>query len=373
MILKNVCFYNEIFEKEVADIEIENGKIKAIGVIDGDGRDMSGMTALPGFVDIHIHGAAGGDCSDADENALEKISACLAKNGVTSFCATTMTLSNSALCDIVSVIKNYQGREKGAKIAGINLEGPFIAMSKKGAQNAEYVRGGTVEEFDELFEKSGGTVKLITIAPEAFDSDEFIKSVSKTCSVSIGHSAANAQQTQRAFDLGSHHVTHLYNAMTPMTHREAGIVGTALDNENVFCEIICDGGHICPAVLRNTFKILGENRACVISDSMRAAGLGTGEFELGGQQVFVKEGGKYAVLADGTIAASISNVYEEFKNLLSFGIDFKTALKSCTINPARAIGADNEIGSIATGKCADIVFVDENLDIKEVYINGTLA
>ena len=163
------------------------------------------------------------------------------------------------------------------------------------------------------------------------------------------------------------------NAMTGMTHREAGVAGTVLDCENVTCELICDGGHICPAVLRNTFKILGENRACVVSDSMRGAGLGAGEFDLGGQKTFVYENGKYAVLADGTIAASITNVFAEFRNLLEFGIDFKTALKSCTINPASAIGLDDEIGSIAPNKAADIIFVDEDLNIKEVYINGILA
>ena len=373
MLLKNVCFYNEVFEKETADILIENGKISAIGAIDGEGRDMSGLLALPGFVDIHIHGADGGDCSDASFASLEKISRYLAKCGVTSFCATTMTLGRETLCSIAKTVSEYRGREDGAKIAGINLEGPFIALSKKGAQNGSFVRAGSVEEFNEINEASGGCVKIITIAPEAFNSDEFIKEVSKKCTVSIGHSAANAQQAQRAFDMGAKHATHLYNAMTPMNHREAGTAGTALDCEKVFCELICDGGHICPAVLRNTFRILGENRACVISDSMRAAGLGAGEYELGGQRVYVKENGRYAVLADGTIAASISNVFEEFKNLLSFGIDFKTALKSCTVNPARAIGMENEIGSIAEGKCADIVFVDDNLEIREVYINGTLA
>ncbi len=373
MILKNVCFYNELFKKEVADMEIENGKIKGIGVIEGDGRDMSGMVALPGFVDIHIHGAAGGDCSDASRESLDKVSAFLAKHGVTSFCATSMTLGHDTLMNIAKTVREYRGGESGAKIAGINLEGPFIAMSKKGAQNPAYVRAGSVEEFDEIYSASGNIVKLITIAPEAFESDDFIKHASKKCAVSIGHSAANAAEAQHAFDMGASHATHLYNAMTPMTHREAGIVGTALDNDKVFCELICDGGHICPAVLRNTFKILGENRACVISDSMRAAGLGAGEFELGGQKVYVREGGKYAVLEDGTIAASISNIFDEFKNLLSFGVDFKSALKSCTINPAKAIGMEDEIGSIAPGKAADIVFTDENFNIKEVYINGIRA
>lgn len=370
MILKNICFYNEIFEKEVADIRIENGRIAEIGIFNEDGEDKSGLIALPGFIDIHIHGAGGGDASDASAESLDKITKTLAKNGVTSFCPTTMTLPEDRLTEIVSVIADY--KSSGAKIAGINLEGPFISYAKKGAQNGDFVREGTVEEFDRLYNASKGLVKLITIAPEAFDSDEFIKYVSEKCSVSIGHTSADADETRRALDMGAHHFTHLYNAMTGMTHREAGVVGTAFDSD-AFCEIICDGGHICPTVLRNTFKILGEDRGVVISDSMRAAGLGEGEFELGGQQAFVHKNGRYAVLEDGTIAASISNIFDEFKNLLSFGVDFKTALKACTINPARAIGADNEIGSIAVGKCADMIFVDENLDLKGVMIDGIFA
>lgn len=373
MILKNVCFYNEIFEKEIADIRIENGKITEIGVIAEDGRDMRGLTALPGFVDIHIHGANGGDFSDASKESLDKISSYLAKNGVTSFCGTSMTLDNAALTAIVKCGREYQGKEAGAKLIGINLEGPYISYEKKGAQNGDFVRAGSIEEFDQLYKDSGEIVRLITIAPEAFDSDEFIKHVSKKCTVSIGHTNANADETQRAIDMGARHATHLYNAMSSISQREAGASGTLLDNENVTCELICDGGHVCPAALRSTFKILDEDRACVISDSMRAAGLGAGEYELGGQKVFVEKNGKYAVLEDGNIAASISNVFEEFKNLLSFRIDFKTALKACTINPARVIGMDKEIGSIATGKAADIVFVDGELNIKEVYIDGTLA
>ena len=371
MIFKNCTFYNELFEKEFGDIEIENGIIKQIGIIEGEGKDMSGFILIPGFIDIHIHGCAGGDASDASEQSLDKISGELARHGVTSFCPTSMTLSHEKLMKICRTIFSY--KSEGSKIAGINLEGPFIAMSKKGAQNGDYVREGTVKEFDELWQAADGKIKLITIAPEAFDSDDFIENVSQKCTVSVGHSNANATQCKKAVDCGARHATHLFNAMTAMTHREAGIAGTMLDDERVMCELICDGGHICPTVLRNAFDMLGEDRAVVISDSMRGAGLGSGEFELGGQQVFVRDGGKYAVLEDGTIAASITNIHKEFKNLISFGIDFKTALKACTINPARAIKEDDKIGSIQKGKCADLVFLDENLDIKEVYIDGILA
>lgn len=371
MILKNCTFFNEVFEKELGDIKIENGKIDEIGFFSQDGKDMTGKIILPGFIDIHIHGCGGGDTCDATKESLDKITIQLAKKGVTSFCPTTMTLPIEKLEKIADFISSY--KTKGAKIAGINFEGPFISQKKKGAQNGEYVIKGTNDDFDRLFNASNGLMKLITIAPEAFESDEFIKHASEKCTVSIGHTNANTEHCQKAIDLGITHATHLYNAMTPMTHRDAGCVGTILDNENIMCELICDTEHICPAVLRNTLKILGENRGCVISDSMRGAGLGNGEFELGGQTVYVKDGYKVAKLEDSTIAASITNVYEEFKNLLNIGIDIKTALKACTINPARAIKEDNNIGSIAIGKCADLIVTDENFDIQEVYIDGILA
>lgn len=370
MILKNCTFFNENFEKEFGDIKIENGKIAEIGFIDGDGIDMQGKIILPGFVDIHIHGGNGGDTSDGTVEALDKISTYLAKKGVTSFCPTTMTLPIDRLVEIAGTIANY--KSKGSKVVGINFEGPFIAMSKKGAQNGDYVIAGTREDFDKLYSASAGLMKIMTIAPEAFDSDKFIENCAQKIAVSIGHTSANSNECQRAIDLGAKHITHLYNAMTPMTHREAGVVGTAFDN-NVSCEIICDGEHVCPAVLRNTFKLLGKDRACVISDSMRGAGLGIGEFELGGQMTYVKDGYKVAKLEDGTIAASITNVFDEFKNLLNFGIDFETALRSCTINPARVINEDSHIGSIAIGKDADLLICDEELNLLEVYINGTLA
>lgn len=371
MIFKNCTFFNEFFEKEFGDIEIENGKIKRIGILDGDGRDMSGYILIPGFIDIHIHGCAGGDASDAKPESLDKMTVELARHGVTSFCPTTMTLGKEQLMQALAVISSY--KSTASKIAGINLEGPFIAMNKKGAQNAAYIREGTTKEFDELCKAAGGLVRLITIAPEAFDSKAFIEHASKSCTVSIGHSEANARECKASIENGIRHATHLYNAMSPMTHREAGIVGSVLDDERVMCELICDGGHICPTVIRNTFDILGEDRAVAVSDAMRGAGLGEGEFELGGQQVYVKPDGKYAVLENGTIAASITNIHREFLNLIEFGIDIKTALKACTINPARAIGIDKETGSIQVGKCADLVFLDDELNIKEVYIDGILA
>lgn len=374
MILKNCTFYNEVFEKEFGDIKIQNGVIKEIGYFNEDGVDMNGKIILPGFVDIHIHGGNGGDFCDCDKSSLDKITSYLAKRGVTSCLATTMTLPVDRLVKIAEFTADYaKNQVTGSKIMGINLEGPYISMAKKGAQNGDFVAAGNAQDVKKIYDESGGMVKIITVAPEAFESDEFIKKVSEFCTVSIGHSSADADECAKAVDCGVSHATHLYNAMTPMTHRNAGIVGTVLDREKVTCELICDTEHVCPVVLRNTFKILGQDRAVAISDSMRGAGLGTGEFELGGQTVYVKDGYKVAKLEDGTIAASITNLFVEFKNLLEIGIDFKTALKACTINPARVIKEDDKIGSVAVNKCADLIVCDENLNIEEVYIDGTRA
>ena len=371
MILKNCTFFNEDFEKEFGDIKIENGKISEIGFFPENGKDMSGKIIIPGFVDVHIHGANGADAMDNSYKSLEKMSEYLAKNGVTSFCPTTMTQPIEKLEETAEYLSNYK-QNGGAKIAGINFEGPYISKEKRGAQNIKFIKEGNVEEVKGLFEKSKRLMKIITIAPEAFDSKDFISECKNICTVSIGHTNADFEECKTAIENGAAHITHLYNAMTPMASRKPGVVGAALDSE-VTCELICDGEHISPAVLRNTFKILGEDRAVVVSDSMAAAGLGEGEYELGGQKVFVKDGDGVARLESGAIAASITNVYLEFKNLLKFGIDFKTALKSCTINPSKVIKADDKIGSVSKGKYADLVVLNENLSISEVYINGTLA
>ncbi|MBQ7740406.1 MAG: N-acetylglucosamine-6-phosphate deacetylase [Eubacterium sp.] len=370
MILKNCTFFNEEFEKEYADIKIENGKITEIGIFPGDGRDMSSAILLPGFIDIHIHGASGGDASDCDEDSLNKMSKFLASRGVTSFCPTAMTASIEKLEKIEKSIVSYKG-EAGAKIAGINLEGPFISKEKCGSQNTQHITPPSKEAFDRLYTAGDGLLKLITVAPEECKGD-FVEYAAKKCRVSVGHTNADYEACKKALENGAKNFTHLYNAMTPITHRSAGAVGAALDSE-AMCELICDGFHICPAVIRNTFKILGENRAVAVSDSMRAAGLGEGEYELGGQRVFVNSTLDVARLENGTIAASVTNLFDEFKNLISFGIDFKTALKACTINPARAIDKDNKIGSIAIGKCADFTIIDEELNLKGVIINGAFA
>lgn len=374
MILKNAEVYDENFDIIKADIETDGEKIVKIAEkIDGDGIDLSGLTVLPGLIDIHIHGCAGADTGDATPDALSAMSECLVKNGITSFCPTSMTLSFEELTEIFANVAEMKDKVGGAYIHGINMEGPYIAMSKKGAQNAAYVRNPDKDEFKKLYDGCGGNIKVVDIAPECDGAEEFIKEVQPYCPVSIAHTAAGYDEAIKAFDLGCRHVTHLYNAQSGLSHRAPGVVGAVFDRaqkDGIRAEIICDGFHIHPAALRIAFSALGEDGSIIISDSMRAAGHFDGEYDLGGQTVYVKDG--KALLADGTIAASTSNVYKELKNVISYGIPVKQAVKSATINPARAIRVDDKTGSVKVGKYADLLAVDKDFNIKLVTVKGEI-
>ena len=368
MILKNAQILDENFKFIQGDLVIENEKIKGINVEDSEGTviDCTGLKILPGFIDIHIHGTGGADVCDAKSESIQTMSVNLTRHGVTSFCPTTMTLSSEELVDIFGVVAGEKGKEKGAYIHGINMEGPFISLAKKGAQKAEHVRKPDTEEFKKL--NSICNVSVVDIAPEEDENNAFSKEVSKICTVSAAHTSADGETAKKSFENGITHATHLFNAMTGISARVPGVAGAVFDSDTVRAEIICDGFHVNPITLRMAFKTLGEDRTIVISDSMKAADCPDGEYMLGGQTVYVRDG--KALLADGTIAASTSNLFDEFKNLLSFGIDFTHAVKSCTINPAKAIGQDKITGSIEKGKFADLLIIDEDFNIKNVFVKG---
>ena len=375
MILKNATVYGGNFEPVKADVAIEGDRITGVGAVSGAGEviDLAGLTVIPGMIDMHIHGCAGADTGDATPEAMEAMSALLIQRGVTSFCPTSMTLSFEELTKIFANIAAMQDKVSGASIVGINMEGPYIAMSKKGAQNAAYVRNPDKEEFRKLFDGCGGLVKVVDIAPECDGAEAFIKEVQPYCAVSIAHTAANYDEAVKAFEWGARHVTHLYNAQSGLTHRAPGVVGAAFDvgsRVGARAELICDGFHIHPAALRIAFRQMGEDGTVIVSDSMKAAGSVDGVYDLGGQPVYVRDG--KALLEDGTIAASTSNLYEELKNVISFGVPVKQAIKSVTINPARAIRMDGEIGSIEPGKRADMVAFDKDWNIKLVVSKGVV-
>ena len=367
MIIKNALVYGKDFNPELSDIIIEGEKIAAIAKTDKDGLDFINCVVLPGFIDIHIHGCNMADATDGRPESALEMSKWLAQNGITSFCPTTMTLSVETLKKCFGHVAEAMGKEEGAYIHGINMEGPFIAPEKKGAQAEEHILEPDFNIFSELNEIC--PVKLVDIAPERTTSIEFIEKAKNICTVSAAHTTADYKIAKKAIEAGISHATHLYNAMNGLTSREAGMVGAVLDSENVNAELICDGIHICPATLRITFRVLGEDRTVVISDAMMAAGLKDGEYTLGGQKVIKKDGA--ARLVDGTLAGSSTNLLDEFRNLISFGIPLKQAIKSVTINPAKAIGVENITGSIEEGKNADLLILSDDFsEIKAVFVKG---
>ena len=373
MLLIHANYLDEDFRLVQGDIEIEDGKILRVGKdLPRKEEDLAvdcagSYTVVPGFVDVHIHGCAGADTCDATREAQEAMAAFLLAHGVTSFCPTTMTTSRETIQAALLAAKDMMDHpmEGGARVVGVNMEGPFIAKERKGAQKEEDILPPDFPLFQQFYEESGGIVRLVDVAPEQPGGLEFVEKASQLCTVSIAHTTADYDQAKAAFDKGVTHATHLFNAMSGLHHRKPGVVGAVFDDSRVRGELICDGFHIHPAVLRAAFRLLGD-RALIVSDSMRANGMPEGEaFDLGGQMVTVHQG--KALLPDGTIAGSVTNLHQEIKNLVSFGVPFEQAVKAATLLPARAIGLDGEIGSIAPGKRADLVVLDEHLDIAAVY------
>lgn len=373
MLLIHANYLDGDFQLVQGDIEIQEGRILRVGkdlprreedlAVDCEGS----YTIVPGFVDVHIHGCGGADTCDGTREALETMARFLLERGVTSFCPTTMTTGKDTIEQALLAAKDMMEHplEDGARVVGVNMEGPFIAKEKKGAQKEEDILSPDFELFRHFYDLSGGIVRLVDIAPEQPGGYAFAEKASQLCTVSIAHTTAGYEQAKRAFDSGVTHATHLFNAMNGLSHRAPGVVGAVFDDSRVRGELICDGFHIHPAVLRTAFQVLGD-RALVVSDSMRANGMPEGEpFDLGGQMVTVHEG--KATLVDGTLAGSVSNLHQEVKNLVSFGIPFAQAVKAATLIPARAIGMEEEIGSIVPGKRADLVVLDEHLNIAAVY------
>lgn len=372
MIIKNVKIFGE--DKCFTDgaIEIQNGKFVAVGEnVSRDGEEMidgEGCFAIPGLIDIHFHGCVGDDFCDATPEAIAHIAEHEAAIGVTSICPATMTLGEEELHRIMKNGGQYKS-ESGAKLVGINMEGPFISAKKKGAQASTHIRPCDVELFHVLQQEANGLIKLVDIAPENDGAMEFIDKVKDEVVVSIAHTTADYDIASEAFARGASHVTHLYNAMPPLNHRDPGVIGAARDAEDCHVELICDGIHIHPAVVRATFEMFGPERVILISDSMRATGLTDGQYTLGGQDVFVK--GAKATLADGTIAGSATDLMGCLKVAVKeMGIPFEDAIASASMNPAKEIGVYDVCGSITPGKAADLVLLDEDMNVKAVFVDG---
>ena len=330
---------------------------------DGEVIDAEGLLVLPGLVDIHSHGAAGEDFSDGNPEGLKKILQYEKRCGITSYCPTSMTFPKERLRQIFASIKGAQTEEE-AKVVGINMEGPFLDPAKKGAHVEEWIAAPDAAFVRELNQDVDGLVRLVTLAPNMDGAEEFIKEMHEEVCISLGHTAADYDCASRAMKLGAHHVTHLYNAMQPFGHRAPGLIGAAMDDPECMVELICDGYHIHPSAIRAAFRMFGPERVILISDSMRATGMENGTYELGGQEVTVKD--RKAVLKDGTLAGSATNLYGCMCKAVEFGIPLEQAIMAVTANPARSIGIFDRVGSIRIGKQADLLLVSENLELKRV-------
>lgn len=372
MLLIHGKVLGEDYRFDRLDLEIEEGRILRVGkdlpyAPEDTVIDCEGYTIVPGLVDIHIHGCAGADTCDGTREAMDAMGQYLLAHGVTSFCPTTMTVNVPTIDRALTAVREAAEHplEDAARIVGINMEGPFIAEGRKGAQLAEHILPPDIGLLRHWMEISGGLVKLIDVAPEQPGGMAFVKAARELCHVSIAHTVADYDQAKAAFDAGVDHATHLFNAMAGLHHREPGVVGAVFDDDRVFAEMICDGLHLHPAVLRTAFRLLGD-RAMVISDCMRAGGMPEGETaELGGQTVYVKNG--RATLADGTLAGSVTNLLDEVRNLVRFGIPLEQAVKAASYTPARSLGLEKDIGSIAPGKRADLLVLDDELQLMGVY------
>ena len=330
---------------------------------DGEVIDAEGLLVLPGLVDIHSHGAAGEDFSDGNPEGLKKILQYEKRCGITSYCPTSMTFPKERLRQIFASIKGAQ-TEDGATVVGINMEGPFLDPAKKGAHVEKWIAAPDVAFVRELNQDADGLVRLVALAPNMDGAEEFIKEMHEEVCISLGHTAADYDCASRAMKLGAHHVTHLYNAMQPFGHRAPGLIGAAMDDPECMVELICDGYHIHPSAIRAAFRMFGPERVILISDSMRATGMENGTYELGGQEVTVKD--RKAVLKDGTLAGSATNLYGCMCKAVEFGIPLEQAIMAATANPARSIGIFDRVGSIRIGKQADLLLVSENLELKRV-------
>ena len=349
-----------------------DGRLLSNSSADGKTYDAEGCYVIPGLTDVHFHGCMGKDFSDADPEGLEIMAKYELSQGVTQICPAGMTLLEDQLTRVCQVAAAHRDANKpGAELSGINLEGPFLSMAKKGAQNGDWLHAPDVDMFRRLMAASKGLVKLVSVAPEEPGAMEFIEAVEGEVTVSIAHTTADYDTAMEAFRLGARQVTHLFNAMPPFSHRAPGVVGAALDTPNCNVELICDGIHIHPAVVRATFKMFGPKRVILISDTMRAAGMSDGDYTLGGQPVTVK--GKLATLADGTIAGSVTNLMNCMRTAVSFGIPLEDAVWAAAVNPARAIGIFSRMGSLEPGKRANVVVLDQNLELKDVFFRGELV
>lgn len=361
-------------------LAFNQGKIVSVGHALDQGSDEafhfpSEYKCIPGMIDMHIHGANGADTMDATPEALGMIASTLPKEATTSFLATTITQSDEAIESALVNAAQVIGRQKPgeAEILGVHLEGPFISKDKCGAQPQEYISDADIERFDKWQELSGGYIKEVTLAPEIKGGLSLISHLADQHVVaSIGHSNGVDEDVIRAIAAGATQVTHVYNGMRGMHHREPGILGGALLHHELYTELICDGKHVCQGMVNLAYKLKGSDRMILITDAMRAKCLKNGVYDLGGQEVHVKDG--LAVLSSGTIAGSVLKMDQALRNMLTFtDATLEDIIQMGAINPALQCGVFDRKGSLEVGKDADFIILDGQNQLVMTVCRGTIA
>ena len=366
---------DESFVPAPRTVVVEDGVIAALlppgTPPQGEVLDAAGCYVLPGLCDIHLHGAMGHDLCDGDDAALDAITAFEAAHGVTVVCPTTMTLPPETLS---RVLKNAAKWKKAshpghAVLGGIHMEGPFLSPERFGAQDPQHLRTPDADLLRGWLADSDGLVRTMTIAPELPGAAALIGAFPEV-RFSIGHTVAGYDAAMRAFSAGADRLTHLYNAMPPLLHRAPGPIGAGMD-AGAYAELICDGVHVDGAAVRAAFRLFGAERVVLVSDSMEAAGMPDGTYQLGGQAVTVR--GTHATLADGTLAGSVTPLYEGLRTAVRFGIALGDAVRAASRNACRAVGLDETYGSIVPGKAAHLLLASaDDLALREVVIGAPL-
>jgi N-acetylglucosamine-6-phosphate deacetylase len=369
---------NEWLEK--SSLLIDKDKIVSIGASESAATNQTlrfpeTYKCLPGMIDMHIHGANGADTMDATPKALSTIASALAKEGTTSFLATTITQSVPAIEKAIVNVGETIGHQKSgeAEIIGIHLEGPFINKEKTGAQPEEFILDPDCELFDHWQNLSQNHIKEVTLAPEVKGGFDFIRHLkAQSVVASIGHTNGIDEDVIRAIDAGATQVTHLYNGMRGMHHREPGILGGALLHHGLYTELICDGHHVCQGMVNLAYKLKGSDRMILITDSMRAKCMNKGVYDLGGQDVYVDNG--LALLKDGTIAGSVLKMKDALRNILAFtDATLADVVQMGAINPALQCGVFDRKGSLEAGKDADLIVLNEQNELVLTICRGTIA